>query len=88
MIVLGWLVLGGIIGLFASRVLRVRFPGGTLGTIAAGATGGFLGGALARVLADRGIAGFDATSLLIAAIGAVVFVSAVRSADSSEPRPH
>jgi uncharacterized membrane protein YeaQ/YmgE (transglycosylase-associated protein family) len=76
------------IGLFANRVLGVRFPGGKLGTIAAGATGGFLGGALARVLADRGTAGFDATSLLIAAIGAVVFVSAVRSADSTEPRAH
>jgi uncharacterized membrane protein YeaQ/YmgE (transglycosylase-associated protein family) len=88
MIVVGWVVLGGLIGLLANRFLRLSFPGGTLGTIAAGATGAFLGGALARLLADRGIAGFDTTSLVVAAVGAVVLLSAIRTADYAEPRPH
>jgi uncharacterized membrane protein YeaQ/YmgE (transglycosylase-associated protein family) len=88
MIVVGWVVIGGLIGLIADRVLRVTFPGGTLGTVAAGATGAFLGGGLARLLAHRGIAGFDTTSLLVAAIGAIVLLSAVRTADDAEPRTH
>jgi uncharacterized membrane protein YeaQ/YmgE (transglycosylase-associated protein family) len=87
MIVASWIALGSLIGLLAHRVLRVSFPGGTLGTIAAGATGAFLGGALARLLADRGIAGFDTTSLLVAALGAIVLLSAIRTADYTEPRP-
>jgi uncharacterized membrane protein YeaQ/YmgE (transglycosylase-associated protein family) len=87
MIVVSWVVLGGLIGLLANRLLRVSFPGGTLGMIAAGATGAFLGGALARLLAHRGIAGFDTTSLLVAALGAVVLLSAIRTADYAEPRP-
>jgi uncharacterized membrane protein YeaQ/YmgE (transglycosylase-associated protein family) len=88
MIVLGWIVIGGLIGLIANRLLRVSFPGGTLGTVAAGATGAFLGGGLARLLANRGIDGFDTTSLVVAAIGAIVLLSAVRTADHAEPRPH
>jgi uncharacterized membrane protein YeaQ/YmgE (transglycosylase-associated protein family) len=86
MIVLSWIVLGALIGLVADRLMRVSFPGGTVGTIAGGATGAFLGGGLARLLADRGAAGFDGTSLLIAAIGAIVLLSAVRTADHTEPR--
>jgi uncharacterized membrane protein YeaQ/YmgE (transglycosylase-associated protein family) len=88
MIVVSWVVLGGLIGLLANRLLRVGFPGGALGTIAAGATGAFLGGGLARLLAHRGLAGFDTTSLLIAALGAIVLLSAIRTADYAEPRPH
>jgi uncharacterized membrane protein YeaQ/YmgE (transglycosylase-associated protein family) len=88
MIIVSWVVLGGLIGLLANRLLRVSFPGGTLGTIAAGATGAFLGGGLARLLANRGLAGFDTTSLLIAALGAIVLLSAIRTADYAEPRPH
>ena len=85
--VVGWVVLGGLIGLLANRLLRMSFPGGRLGMTAAGATGAFLGGALARLLAGGGMAGFDTTSLLIAALGAVVLLSAIRTADYAEPRP-
>ena len=67
-------------------LMRVSFPGGTVGTIAGGATGAFLGGGLARLLADRGIAGFDATSVVIAAFGAIVLLSAIRTADHAEPQ--
>jgi uncharacterized membrane protein YeaQ/YmgE (transglycosylase-associated protein family) len=88
MIVVGWVVIGGVIGLIAYRVLRVTFPGGSLGTVAAGATGAFLGGGLTRLLADRGLAGLDTTSLVVAAIGAIVLLSAVRTADHAEPRAH
>lgn len=85
MIVVAWLAIGALIGLLGSRLLRLRFPGGTWGTIAAGMTGAFLGGGLARLLSDRGLAGFDAVSLLVAALGALVLLTAVRTADYSEP---
>jgi uncharacterized membrane protein YeaQ/YmgE (transglycosylase-associated protein family) len=88
MIVVGWIALGGLIGLFADRLLQLRFPGGTLGTIAAGGAGAFLGGGLARLLAHRGVGGFDTTSLVVAGIGAIVLLSAVRTADRAEPRTH
>jgi uncharacterized membrane protein YeaQ/YmgE (transglycosylase-associated protein family) len=86
MIVVVWILIGALIALIADRLVRLRFPGGTLGMLATGATGAFLGGALARLLADRGITGFDATSLLVAAVGAVVLLGAIRTADDTEPR--
>ena len=87
MIVAGWIVIGSLIGLIADRLLRASFPGGVLGTMVGGATGAVLGGGLARLLSHRGIAGFDTTSLVVAAIGAIVLLSAVRTADHAEPRP-
>jgi uncharacterized membrane protein YeaQ/YmgE (transglycosylase-associated protein family) len=83
--IVSWIVLGAIMGVVANRVLPGRFPGGVLGTVAGGMAGAFLGGAIFSLLADRGVAGFDVVSLLIAFAGAAMLLTIVRKAGYADP---
>ena len=78
--ILGWIVLGLIVGALANLLLPGRFPGGLLGTIVGGAVGAFLGGALFSAVTGRGITGFNLVSLLIAFIGAALLLTLLRLA--------
>ena len=86
--VVSWIVLGTIIGLLVNWLLPGRFPGGVLGTIAGGMGGAFLGGGIFTLATDKGVAGFDPLSLLIAFIGAAVLLTIVHWAGYAEPRTH
>ena len=85
--VISWIVLGTIIGLLANWLVPGQFPGGVLGTIAGGMAGAFLGGAVFSLIANRGVAGFDIVSLLIAFIGAALLLTAVRKVGYAGPQP-
>ena len=56
-----------------------------VGTIVGGTAGAFLGGAVFSLAADRGVAGFDALSLLIAFFGAALLLTLVRKAGHAGP---
>jgi uncharacterized membrane protein YeaQ/YmgE (transglycosylase-associated protein family) len=84
--IVSWIVLGTIVGILADRLMPGRFPGGLLGTIAGGMAGAFLGGAIFSLVADRGVAGLDTVSLLVAVVGAAVLLMVVRKADHAQPR--
>jgi uncharacterized membrane protein YeaQ/YmgE (transglycosylase-associated protein family) len=86
--IISWIVLGAIMGFAANRVVPGEFPGGALGTTAGGVAGSFLGGAVFSLVANRGVAGFDVVSLLIAFIGAALLLTVVRKAGHAEPRTH
>jgi uncharacterized membrane protein YeaQ/YmgE (transglycosylase-associated protein family) len=86
--IISWIVLGTIVGFASNWLVPGRFPGGVLGTIAGGMAGAFLGGATFSLLADRGVAGLDILSLLIAFIGAALLLTLVRKAGYTEPRTH
>ncbi len=88
MSIAGWIVLGTIVGSAVNWLDPGRFPGGILGTIAGGAAGAFIGGAVFSLIADRGVSGFDALSMLIAFAGAALLLTAVRKAGYAAPRPH
>ncbi len=84
--IISWIVLGTIMGFLVNWLIPGKFPGGVLGTIAGGAAGAFLGGAVFSLLADRGVSGFDAVSLLIALAGAAALLTVIRKAGEAEPR--
>jgi uncharacterized membrane protein YeaQ/YmgE (transglycosylase-associated protein family) len=85
MSIVGWLVLGLIVGILANWLTPGGFPGGIFGTILGGAFGAFLGGALFSLLFDRGVSGFDLASLIIAFVGAVMLLGLLLLAGRAEP---
>lgn len=74
MSIITWIVLGAIIGWLADRLAPGGFDGGTAEALAGGVGGGFLGGAIFILLADRGIGGIDVVSLLTAFVGAAAIL--------------
>ena len=48
--------------------------------------GAFLGGAIFSLIADRGVSGVDAVSLLIAFAGAALLLMLARKAGHAEPK--
>jgi uncharacterized membrane protein YeaQ/YmgE (transglycosylase-associated protein family) len=85
--IIGWIVLGAIVGLLANRLVPGRFPGGIPGTVLGGMDGAVIGGGIFSLIADRGVAGLDLVSLIIAFIGAALLLTAIRKAGHAEPRP-
>jgi len=83
--IISWIALGALTGVLANWVVRGKFPGGLAGTVVGGTAGAFLGGAVFSLAADRGVAGFDALSLLIAFFGAALLLTVVRKAGYAGP---
>lgn len=81
-----WIVVGTIVGFLATWLVPRRLPGGAVTTVAGGMAGAFLGGAIFSLIADRGIAGFDLASFLVAFVGAVVLLTAIWIAVYDQPR--
>jgi uncharacterized membrane protein YeaQ/YmgE (transglycosylase-associated protein family) len=73
--VMGWIVLGVVVGFLASRLVNRRGEALLL-DIALGTVGAVFCGWLFKPTATTGATGFDAWRILIAAVGAVVLLSA------------
>lgn len=71
--VLGWIVLGLIAGYIASATVNKRGEGLPM-NIVLGILGAVLGGWLFNTFGITGVTGFNVWSLLVAVIGAVVFL--------------
>lgn len=71
---LAWIVLGFLAGTLASMVAGRRSGAGCVTRIAVGIIGAFLGGALTRAAGGRPLTGFSLRSVLIAALGATIFL--------------
>ena len=84
--IISWIVLGTTVGFLVNWLIPGRFPGGLIGTIVGGIAGAFLGGAVFSLLAERGVTGLDAISLLVAFVGAAVLLTLVRKAGYAQPR--
>ncbi len=80
MSILTWIILGTIVGVLTNWLVPGRFPGGILGTVVGGMVGAFLGGAIFSLAFDRGVAGFDPLSLVIAFLGAGLLLTVLRLA--------
>ena len=68
-----WIVLGLIAGWIAGRVVD-RPASGCLTRIAVGVVGALVGGGLARAAGYEGVDEFGLRSILLAALGAIVFL--------------
>ena len=75
--ILGWIILGGLAGWLASRVVRGSGLG-LLGDIVVGIVGGIIGGFIIGVLGGTGITGFNLWSFVVAVLGAVLLLLIVR----------
>jgi uncharacterized membrane protein YeaQ/YmgE (transglycosylase-associated protein family) len=73
--IIGWVVLGLIVGFVASKVIDLKGDDPRLG-IAVGAMGGLIGGWLYAVISGSPISKFDGMSMVFAAIGAAVLAGA------------
>ena len=74
MSIIGWILIGGIAGWFASIIMKTDGSQGIIGNIIVGVLGAFIGGFLFSLIGGAGFGGFSFYSLLVATIGAVVLL--------------
>jgi uncharacterized membrane protein YeaQ/YmgE (transglycosylase-associated protein family) len=84
MSLIGFLVVGLIAGWLAGTVMGGRGYG-LLGNIIVGIIGSFVGGLLSSFLFGGDIGGFNLTHILVAFIGAVVFLLILRAIPGKQP---
>jgi uncharacterized membrane protein YeaQ/YmgE (transglycosylase-associated protein family) len=75
--ILGWIILGGLAGWLASRLVRGTGLG-LLGNILVGIVGGVVGGLIISALGGTGITGFNLWSFVVALLGAILLLLLVR----------
>jgi len=80
--ILGWIILGGLAGWLASRLVRGSGLG-LLGDIVVGVVGGIIGGFIIGILGGTGITGFNLWSFVVAVLGAILLLYIVRFFNSS-----
>ena len=77
--ILGWIIVGLIVGALAKLVMPGRDPGGCIITMLLGIAGAFVGGVVYRLLTDREVFfQFDLGSLVVAILGAIVILAIYR----------
>lgn len=73
--ILGWIVVGGLMGALAKFIMPGKDPGGILVTILIGVVGGLLGGFISSALFDVDTGTFfDIRTWVIALIGALALL--------------
>jgi uncharacterized membrane protein YeaQ/YmgE (transglycosylase-associated protein family) len=74
MSIIAWIVLGLIAGWLAKMAVPGPEPGGFIATTAIGIVGAVVGGWLFSIFGGGGVNGLNVGSILVAFIGAVVFL--------------
>lgn len=75
---LSWILMGLLAGALARFLLPGRDPIGCFTTILVGVVGAVVGGFTATLLGFGGFQGFDLYSLILATVGAILFLLVVR----------
>lgn len=78
MSILAWIVVGGLAGWIASKIMRTDESQGALANIVVGIVGALLGGFLLSLFGGTGVTGFNFYSLLVAIAGACILLWIVR----------
>jgi uncharacterized membrane protein YeaQ/YmgE (transglycosylase-associated protein family) len=76
--VIGWIVVGLVAGLIARAITKSPHPRGCILTTVVGVVGALVGGALMTAAGQDGIGDFGLRSILVAIVGAVVFLLVLR----------
>jgi uncharacterized membrane protein YeaQ/YmgE (transglycosylase-associated protein family) len=77
--VIAWIVVGLVAGLIARSITHSPHPRGCILTTVVGIIGALLGGALMNAAGKGGIGDFGLRSILVAILGAVVFLLVLRA---------
>jgi uncharacterized membrane protein YeaQ/YmgE (transglycosylase-associated protein family) len=79
-----WLIVGLIAGWLAGKAMGGR-GFGVLGNIVVGIIGSMLGGFLASTFLHLDVSGFNIQSILVAFLGAIVFLLILRAIPGTQP---
>jgi uncharacterized membrane protein YeaQ/YmgE (transglycosylase-associated protein family) len=85
--ILAWIVLGLIAGAIAKAIMPGNDPGGIIVTMIIGIIGAFIGGFLGNMLTGVGLNGFSIQSIILAVIGALIFLWIYRMATKGRGAP-
>lgn len=78
MSILAWIVVGGLAGWIASKIMHTDESQGVIANIFVGIVGALLGGFLLSLFGGNGVTGFNLYSLLVAVIGSCILLWIVR----------
>jgi uncharacterized membrane protein YeaQ/YmgE (transglycosylase-associated protein family) len=76
---LTWIVVGIVAGFLAKAVVPGEGPGGVLGDLVVGVVGAVMGGWIMHAFGQAGLAGLSIWSIVVAFVGAVVFLFILRA---------
>ena len=77
--ILGWIIVGGLMGALAKAIMPGNDPGGIIVTIIIGIVGGLLGGFIGSALFGVSTGGFfEIRTWLIALVGALILLGVYR----------
>ena len=74
MCIILWIIFGGIVGWFASVMMKTDSSQGTVMDVVMGIIGAVVGGFLMGLIGQSGVSGFNLYSLIVAVIGAIVVI--------------
>ncbi len=78
--IIGWIIIGGLAGWIASKVMKTDESMGVPANIIIGIIGAMLGGFLVTLLgADQGVNGFNLWSFFVALLGSVILLAIVKA---------
>jgi uncharacterized membrane protein YeaQ/YmgE (transglycosylase-associated protein family) len=83
MSIIGWILVGLIAGWLAGMIMGGRR--GLLGNVVLGVVGALVGGFLGSALFGWDMTGFNLSSILLATLGAVVFIAILRAIPGAQP---
>lgn len=76
--ILLWVIFGAAAGWIASMIMNTDAEQGALLNIIVGIVGAVVGGYLFQQFGEAGVTGFNLYSLLVAVVGAIVFLGALK----------
>lgn len=71
---IAWIILGGLAGWIASKIMGNDKQQGVLGNIIVGIIGAGIGGFIVSMIGGEGVTGFNIWSLVVAVLGAIVLL--------------
>ena len=75
---ISWILVGGIAGWLASKIMGTDASMGIVANIVVGVIGAFVGGFVVGLLGGTGVTGFNIWSILVSLLGAVILIWIVR----------
>lgn len=75
---ISWLIVGGLAGWIASKIMGTDAQMGLLANIGVGIVGAFVGGLIVGILGGSGVTGLNLWSILVALGGSIVLIWIVR----------
>lgn len=78
MIIILWIVFGGLVGWIASMFMGTDAEQGILLNVVVGIVGSVLGSWLMNYFGEAGVSGFNVYSFVVALLGAVVLIAIVK----------